>query len=200
MVTRRETLNESYPAGVESIQLARDAVAAFAASRGATKEELDALRLVTSEAVTNVVRHAYDGVPGRIYLTVGISFGDLWIRVRDDGCGPNASSSRPGLGFGLPLIAQLTDDFSIAPRSRGGTEVRIRLTLGAAVPTRNGSGVAMALDQHVEEYAAVPSPACGSSTSPSAVERTTAPRWTTYQTPRQEIIDAIPNERIAPSC
>ena len=38
----------------------------------------------------------------------------------------------------------------------------------------------------------------GSSTVPASLERNTAPRWTTYHSPRQEIIEAIPNERVTP--
>ena len=41
-----------------------------------------------------------------------------------------------------------------------------------------------------------PGPELGSSRTPPAVDRTTAPRWTTYQTPRQEIIEAMPSELI----
>ena len=53
--------------------------------------------------------------------------------------------------------------------------------------------------QQVPEYADTPGPIAGASTVPASVERRIAPRWTTYQTPRHEIIDAIPNDRTSPS-
>ena len=40
-----------------------------------------------------------------------------------------------------------------------------------------------------------PGPAAGWSTIPVTTLRSTAPKWTTYQTPRQEISEAMPNER-----
>ena len=53
--------------------------------------------------------------------------------------------------------------------------------------------------QHVEDLAGTPGPAAGSSTIPPLPMRATPPRCTTYQTPRHEIMDAIPNERTCPS-
>ena|SRR5437588_8143619 len=52
--------------------------------------------------------------------------------------------------------------------------------------------------QHVDDGTGEPSPVLGSSTTPEGP--TMAPRCTTYQTPRQEIIDAIPNERTSSPC
>jgi hypothetical protein len=34
---------------------------------------------------------------------------------------------------------------------------------------------------------------------PVSVDRSIVPKWTTYHTPRQEIIDAMPKERICPA-
>jgi hypothetical protein len=53
-------------------------------------------------------------------------------------------------------------------------------------------------NQQVDDGAGGPGPAVGCSTTPVPAGRTTAPRWTTYHTPRHEIIDAIPNERVCP--
>ena len=40
-----------------------------------------------------------------------------------------------------------------------------------------------------------PTPSVGWSTTPTAELRSTAPKWTTYHRPRQEISDAIPMDR-----
>jgi hypothetical protein len=51
--------------------------------------------------------------------------------------------------------------------------------------------------QQVSDGADTPAPALGASTMPP-LSPLTAPRCTTYQTPRHEIIEAIPNERTLP--
>jgi hypothetical protein len=38
-------------------------------------------------------------------------------------------TNRPGLGLGLGLISQVTDELAIVPRASGGTEVRMRFDL-----------------------------------------------------------------------
>ena len=59
------------------------------------------------------------------------------------------ATDRPGLGLGLGLISEVSDDFAIVSRATGGTEVRIRFNLvtadapGARSPARGervGSG------------------------------------------------------------
>jgi hypothetical protein len=55
--------------------------------------------------------------------------GELWILISDDGCGLQPRADRPGLGLGLGLISQLSDDCAIVSRASGGTEVRIRFNL-----------------------------------------------------------------------
>jgi len=54
--------------------------------------------------------------------------------------------------------------------------------------------------QQVEDGSEMPIPSSGSSTTPVSVERRMAPRWTTYQTPRHEIREAMPNEWVTPPC
>jgi anti-sigma regulatory factor (Ser/Thr protein kinase) len=126
-------LNESYPAVVESIPRARLAVAQFANRSGIAGEPLDEVRLVVTEAVTNAVRHAY---PERteadaFHLTAAVAGNELWVLVADDGCGYQTPSQDPGLGLGLTLIAQLSQEYVITERSTGGTEVRMQFPIPA---------------------------------------------------------------------
>jgi anti-sigma regulatory factor (Ser/Thr protein kinase) len=99
---------------------------------GATPSQIDAVRLAASEALTNSVLHAYRGGPGLIYVNAAVASGELWILVSDDGCGLKARADRPGLGLGLGLISEVSDDFAILSRATGGTEVRIRFNLVTA--------------------------------------------------------------------
>ena len=87
------------------------------------------MRLAVSEAMTNSVLHAYRGEPGQIHVNAAIVSGELWILVSDDGCGLEPRADRPGLGLGLGLISQVSDDFAIVSRASGGTEVRIRFNI-----------------------------------------------------------------------
>ena len=87
--------------------------------------------LAVSEATTNVVVHAYRDrdEPGTFTLGLDIECGSLMIDVCDDGLGPAPRTDSPGLGLGLPLIAQMTDGFEVHEADTGGTEVRMRFAL-----------------------------------------------------------------------
>lgn len=135
-----ENLNETFEATADAVAQARSWLADFAAAVGATDSQTDAVRLAASEAVTNSVLHAYRGEPGPIYVSAAVVSGELWIQIADDGCGLKPRADRPGLGLGLGLIAQVSDDFTIACRASGGTEVRIRFHLpGPESPEQTGS-------------------------------------------------------------
>jgi anti-sigma regulatory factor (Ser/Thr protein kinase) len=104
---------------------------ALAASEGASSARVEEIGLAMSEALTNVVVHAYRDLPGEIHLTVGVVSGELWVLVADDGCGLRARNDSPGLGHGFRLIALSADGLEIAQRSTGGTELRMLFDLGA---------------------------------------------------------------------
>lgn len=130
MVTRtHEQLSESYPAIASSIPQARRAVTQIAARNGITGEPLEAIRLAITEAVTNAVKHAYPEHPGAFHLTTAVTGNELWVLVSDDGCGYETPSQHPGLGWGLALIAQYSEEYVITRRATGGTEVRMRFPI-----------------------------------------------------------------------
>lgn len=125
-------LNETYEASPRSVAEGRAKLADFAAKAGATPSQVDAVRLAASEAMTNSVLHAYRGGPGLIHVNAAIASGELWILISDDGCGLKPRADRPGLGLGLGLISEVSDDFAVVSRATGGTEVRIRFNLVTA--------------------------------------------------------------------
>jgi serine/threonine-protein kinase RsbW len=126
MLTRiHDGLSESYPAVAKSIPHARLAVTQFAARSGVAGEPLDAVRLAVTEAVTNAVKHAYPETTGAFHVTAAVTGGELWVLVADDGCGYQTPSRHPGLGCGLTIIAQLSEEYVITERATGGTEVRM---------------------------------------------------------------------------
>ncbi len=119
----------TYPATPRSVATARHALSVFAAEAGADPQQVDAVRLAVSEAVTNAVLHAYPDGAGEVHVTVALVCDELWVLVGDDGCGLEPRSDRPGLGLGLGLITQLSDEMAVVPRAGGGTEVRMRFAL-----------------------------------------------------------------------
>lgn len=127
-----ESLSLTYQAEPGSVPRARKALRDFAIGAGADQRQVDAISLAGSEAVTNAVLHAYRGGTGSVYVTAAIVDCELWILVADDGCGLEPATDRPGLGLGLGLISQVSDDLAIVPRAGGGTEIRMRFTLEAA--------------------------------------------------------------------
>jgi serine/threonine-protein kinase RsbW len=128
MLTKvHEELNESYLAIAESIPYARLAVTQFAIRNGITGEPLQDIRLAVTEAATNAVRHAYPELTtGAFHVTAVVAGEELWVLVADDGCGFQASSQIPGLGWGLTLITKISEEYVITERATGGTEVRMR--------------------------------------------------------------------------
>jgi serine/threonine-protein kinase RsbW len=132
-------LNETYEATAGAVAQARSQLADFALAAGATDSQADAVRLAASEALTNSVLHAYAGEAGPIHVMAEVVGAELRIQIADDGCGLQARANRPGLGLGLGLISQVSDDFAIVSRASGGTEVRIRFELVAASATRPSS-------------------------------------------------------------
>jgi anti-sigma regulatory factor (Ser/Thr protein kinase) len=127
--TPSPSLREVYPAMTDSIPVARNAITDFAMRVGISGEQLDAVRLATSEALTNVVQYAYPARFGHIHVTGRVAGGELWVLIGDNGCGFHAGSGSDGLGLGLALINRLTDGFSVAERSSGGTELRLRFVI-----------------------------------------------------------------------
>src|SRR5256885_6920834 len=61
---RERSMSVSFPAVTASVRKVRHALVTFARAAGATTDKIEAIRVVASEAATNVVAHAYDGVPG----------------------------------------------------------------------------------------------------------------------------------------
>jgi serine/threonine-protein kinase RsbW len=124
-------VRESYPAIPSTVPAARQAIAECARAAGASDEQLDAIRLASSEALTNAVRFAYRARLGHVHVTARVAGGELWVLIADNGCGIHAGQDSEGLGLGLALISESTDGFSVVERSTGGTELRLRFKLRA---------------------------------------------------------------------
>jgi anti-sigma regulatory factor (Ser/Thr protein kinase) len=111
------------PAVAESCPHARHAVRDALAG---TAVEMSAVDVAVTEAVTNVVVHAYrdrcaSDEPGRVRLTLDCDAGGASVAVADDGLGMAPRADTPGLGLGMSLIANLSDELEIDQRADGTT-------------------------------------------------------------------------------
>jgi anti-sigma regulatory factor (Ser/Thr protein kinase) len=109
------------------VPLLRGAIADFLTCAGIGEPLLTSAKLAVSEAVTNAVVHAYVGAPrpGAVRVDATLADGSLLVEVCDDGSGMMPRLDSPGLGVGLPVIADMADTLDIGSSPRGGTLLRM---------------------------------------------------------------------------
>jgi serine/threonine-protein kinase RsbW len=131
--------SQVYPALPRSVGLARAAVVRFAKQVGASQPTVEAVQLGVSEAVTNVVVHAYSDAPkpGSLEVAAALAGGELWVIVTDSGAGLRPRRDSPGLGLGLGLIAQVSDGVDLEHRASGGLELRMRFVVDPSATTQS---------------------------------------------------------------
>lgn len=132
-VVEATLLDVDLPAEPQSASRARravlDALSGIAVDR-------DAVGVVVSEAVTNAVVHAYRDRehPGQVHVSASLNDEGVEVAVADDGIGLHPRTDSPGVGLGMPLIADLADRVEITG-VHPGTRVSAHFTLmGAAGP------------------------------------------------------------------
>ena len=132
MSVRLHRSMDAVPAAVPTL---RGAIAQFVSDAGIGDPVLTSAKLAVSEAVTNAVMHAYVDAPqpGAVRIDATFEGDSLLVEVCDDGSGMMPRLNSPGLGVGLPLIADTADTLDIGHSPRGGTLLRMsfRLPLGA---------------------------------------------------------------------
>ena len=127
------------PARAENVIVIRQALAGVAEAAGLERRRIADLKTVVTEACNNVVVHAYNGADGPMEVEAAIDERELEVTVTDRGVGfqPTASDAGASLGIGLPLVASLSDRFSIRGGSGGGTSLSASFSLVPA-DTRGG--------------------------------------------------------------
>jgi stage II sporulation protein AB (anti-sigma F factor) len=112
-------------------------VGAFASQLDCTLEDVEEIKLVVSEAVSNCIIHGYENNPTQM-ITVIVSIDDhgvLEIVVEDRGRGiedlPRAmeatySSDPTRMGLGFTFMKSFTDDMQVDTAPGKGTTVRLR--------------------------------------------------------------------------
>ena len=122
------TIRLRIPAKAEYIALARLALHGLADLAPIPEEALADLKLALTEAVSNSVRHAYDGNGGHVEIAYELSAAALGIEVVDDGAGFDPTQPPPlegeeltEGGLGISIIRTIADELEIEsePGSRG---------------------------------------------------------------------------------
>ena len=123
MAARTDTaFSAAWPATAASSPAARHALLAHLRDAGVHEDHLADIALVVSEAMSNVINHAYvDVEPGEFRVTAELDGEHLELAVADDGSGMLPRADTPGLGLGLPLIASLVERFDVRTQPAGGT-------------------------------------------------------------------------------
>lgn len=130
--------------------LARVVASCFVVNKNPTLEELSDIKTAISEAVTNVIVHAYDesyikehGV-GKVWMNLRMSGNLLSIEIRDEGVGitnieeamtplftTRSDDNRSGMGFSF--MEAFMDDLSVISEPNFGTIVRMQKELGRKI-------------------------------------------------------------------
>jgi anti-sigma regulatory factor (Ser/Thr protein kinase) len=105
-------------------------------------DRLDDIALVVTEAATNVVVHAYlDTSGGPLYAAATLCGHTLTVTVADCGRGCSPRTDSPGLGLGMPLMAQLTDRLDVTSnRSGSGTRILATFDHATRIQQRSSAG------------------------------------------------------------
>lgn len=133
--SQMEELALCLQANADQVPVARRAVADFCERFGLPAPLIDDVKLVVTEACTNVVLHAYDNASASasartFEVRTRLEPGVLLVSVSDQGRGIGAPSTNRGLGLGLRLALQLAGGVQTRDGGGGlGTRLSMRFPL-----------------------------------------------------------------------
>jgi len=126
------TVRLRIPARAEYIALSRLALSGLAELTDVPEPMLADLKLALTEAVSNSIRHAYDGRDGYVEICYELTGTTLGIEVVDDGAGfdPERPPALEGEeltegGLGIAIIRTIADELEIESRP-GSSGSRLR--------------------------------------------------------------------------
>lgn len=133
---RTNTVKMEFPSRPENVAFARTAVAMFASQLDFTLDDIDEIKVATSEAVSNAVIHGYRDQEGIVTVTASISADGLEVIVSDHGRGiPDveqamepAFTTEPDkrMGLGFVFIKEYMDSVEVKSTVGVGTEIIMR--------------------------------------------------------------------------
>lgn len=121
----------------ENISFARSCVAAFAAQIDCTLDDIEEIKLVVSEAVSNSLIHGYENQTDKKVSIAVFIIGNntIEIIIKDEGKGignikealePAFSTDPSRLGLGFAFMKSFMDDMEVTSKLGEGTSVRLR--------------------------------------------------------------------------
>jgi len=128
----------SFSSRSENEAFARITVAAFVSQLDPTMEQLDEIKTVVSEAVTNSIIHGYDSrTDGVVTVEAEIEGDRISLTISDQGKGIEdldlarqpLYTSRPELersGMGFTIMENFMDEFDAVSSEAGGTTLRMK--------------------------------------------------------------------------
>lgn len=126
----------------ENVALARITIAALASQLDVTLNDLEEIKVATSEAVSNAIIHGYQGRPDGIVQLIGILYDDsLVVEIIDDGVGiadirqalqPAFSTDPERMGLGFVFMQSFMDEVEVVSQVQAGTRVILKKSVSKA--------------------------------------------------------------------
>jgi stage II sporulation protein AB (anti-sigma F factor) len=148
-MAKRNFMSVEFAALSQNESFARIAVAAFISQLDVTMEELEEIKTVVSEAVTNSIIHGYEENPeGIVRISVAIEDGVVELMIEDNGKGIEdveqamqpLYTSKPELersGMGFTIMENFMDSLEVATAVGKGTKIRLTKRLSFAKAMQN---------------------------------------------------------------
>lgn len=126
----------------ENVSVARMLIASVGTQLDFSLNDIEELKVVVSEAVSNAIIHGYNNDPhGLVQLYLEIDETTLKITVRDNGCGienvfqalqPAFSTDPERMGLGFTFMQSFMDDLNVESKVNEGTTVIMTKNLNTA--------------------------------------------------------------------
>jgi stage II sporulation protein AB (anti-sigma F factor) len=131
-----------FPSLPENVSFARSCAGAFASQLDCTLDEIEEIKLVVSEAVSNCIIHGYDNRPDQPIKIMASILDNrtLEILIEDHGKGiadvqqamePAYSSDPARMGLGFTFMKSFMDEMEINTQTGSGTVIRLKRSFPA---------------------------------------------------------------------
>ncbi len=130
------------PAKSQYVSVIRLTISGLAVRVGFTYDEIEDLKIATSEAVTNVVHHAYKGESGEVVLGCALYSDKIEIMVADYGVSFNFEEVKSKIG-------PYHEDENVALLREGGLGIYLMESLMDEVKINNEGGVTVFMTKYV---------------------------------------------------
>jgi len=134
----KNSMTLQFSAQSQNESFARVSVAAFIAQLDPTMDELNEIKTVVSEAVTNCIIHGYNNDPeGIVTIEVSILDSTIEMAIKDEGAGicdveearQPLFTTKPELersGMGFTIMENFTDEINVVSHRGEGTIVTLK--------------------------------------------------------------------------